>query len=102
MDFKEWIFSSKNHLSRCIRLLTFRGNIQEKEVSIHIFPDKKKNHISMDLANQLIIPKTNVIEQKDFFFLAINMASKIYHWHSKIINSYRISRLQLYMKKRLI
>jgi hypothetical protein len=68
MDFKEGIFSGKNHLSRCIGLLTFRGNIQEKEVSIHIFPDKKKNHISMDLANQLIIPKTNVIETKDFFF----------------------------------
>ena len=68
MDFKEGIFSGKNHLSRCIGLLTFRGNIQEKEVSIHICPDKKKNHISMDLVNQLIIPKTNVIETKDFFF----------------------------------
>jgi hypothetical protein len=77
MDFKEEIFSGKNHLSRCIRLLTFRGNIQEKEVSIRIFPDKKKNHISIDLANQIIIPKTNVIETKVFFF-AINMTSMIY------------------------
>jgi hypothetical protein len=68
MDFKEGIFSGKNHLTRCIELLTFRGNIQEKEVSIHICPDKKKNHISIDLANQLIIPLTNVIETKDFFF----------------------------------
>jgi hypothetical protein len=67
MDFKEGIFFSKNHLSRCIRLLTFRGNIQEKEVSIHICPNKKKNDISMDFTNQLIIPKTNVIETKDFF-----------------------------------
>jgi hypothetical protein len=67
----------KNHLSRCIRLLTFSENIQEKEVSIHICLDKKKNHIHMDLANQLIIPKTNVIETKDFFF-AINMTSMIY------------------------
>ena len=67
MDFKEEIFYGKNHLTRCIGLLTFRGNIQEKEVSIHIGPDKKKNHISMDLENQLIIPKTNVIETRLFF-----------------------------------
>jgi hypothetical protein len=26
-----------------------------------------KNHISIDLANSLIIPKTSVIETKDFF-----------------------------------
>jgi hypothetical protein len=77
MDFKEGIFSGKNHLNRCIKLLTFRRNIQEKEVSIHIFPEKKKNHISMDLANQLIIPKTNVIKTKDSFF-AINMTSRTY------------------------
>ena len=101
MEFKEGIFSGKNHWARCIGLLTFRGNIQEKEVRIHICLDKKKNHISTDLANQLIFPKTNVIETKDFFF-AINMTSKIYCWHSKIINSHRILRLQLYMKKRLI
>jgi hypothetical protein len=67
MDFKEGIFSGKNHLIRCIKLLIFRGNIQEKEISIHICPDKKKNHISIDLANQLIIPKTSVIETKDLF-----------------------------------
>jgi hypothetical protein len=66
MEFKEGIFSSKNHRARCIGLLTFKGNIQEKEVSVHICPDKKKNHISMDLANQLIIPRTSVIETKDF------------------------------------
>jgi hypothetical protein len=47
--------------------LIFRGNIQEKEINIHICPDKKKNHISIDLANQLIIPKTSVIETKDLF-----------------------------------
>jgi hypothetical protein len=75
MDFKEGIFSSKNHLSRCIGLLIFRGNIQEKEISIHICPNKKQNHITMDLANQLIISKTNVIETKNFF-LAINMTSR--------------------------
>jgi hypothetical protein len=68
MGFKEGIFSGKKHLSRCIILLTFRRNIQEKEVSIQIFPHMKKNHISMDLVNQLIIPKTNVIKTKDFFF----------------------------------
>jgi hypothetical protein len=78
MDFKEGIFSHKNHLTRCIRLLTLRGNIQEKKVSTHICPNKKKNHISMDLVNQLIIPKTNVIETKGFF-LAINMTSRTYH-----------------------
>jgi hypothetical protein len=68
MEFKEGIFFGKYHLTKYIGLLTFRGNIQEKEVSIHICLDKKKNHISMDLANQLIIPKTNAIETKVFFF----------------------------------
>ena len=67
MDCKEGIFSGKNNLSRCIGLLKFRGNIQEKEISIHICPDKKKNHISIDLSNQLIISKTSVIETKYLF-----------------------------------
>jgi hypothetical protein len=67
MDFKEGIFSGKNRQDKCIGLLIFRGNIQEKEISIHICPDKKKNHISVDLANQLIIPKTSVIETKGLF-----------------------------------
>jgi hypothetical protein len=46
-----------------IALLKLKGTIQGKEISIAICPNNMKNHINVNLVNQLLIP----IEKKNTF-----------------------------------
>ena len=43
-------------------LLKINGSIQVKNISIDICSSIKKNHINVDLVNQLMVPKPNIIE----------------------------------------
>jgi hypothetical protein len=46
---------------------TLKGSIQGKKVSIVIMLDYNENYINIDLENQLLIPKPDIIKKKDIF-----------------------------------
>ena len=48
-------------------LLKFNEIIQEMDINIIVFQPTKKNHISLDLANQLMVPEPNIIENDTSF-----------------------------------
>ena len=60
-DKKQGIFPQnfKNHAHPILKTY---GIIQEKYVCIAIFPTTKKNCINIDLANQLMLSKSNIID----------------------------------------
>jgi hypothetical protein len=47
-------------------LLEANENIQGKNINIAIFPNARKNHINVDLANQLLFLEPNIIENDMF------------------------------------
>jgi hypothetical protein len=49
-------------------LLNVNGIIQGKNINIAICPTARKNHINVDLANQLMVLETNIIENKTCLF----------------------------------
>jgi hypothetical protein len=51
----------------CYGFSTLKGSMQGREVNIIINLDYNENYINIDLANQLLIPKQNIIEKKDIF-----------------------------------
>jgi hypothetical protein len=51
----------------CYSFSTLKGSMQGREVNIIINLDYNENYINIDLANQLLIPKQNIIENKDTF-----------------------------------
>jgi hypothetical protein len=50
-----------------LRFFTLKGSMQGREVNIIINLDYNEKYINIDLANQLLIPKQNIIEKKDIF-----------------------------------
>jgi hypothetical protein len=60
-------------------LLRIKGTLAGKDVTISIDPTANDNYVSTECANQLLIPKSNIIEEID-------------SWNEK---QYRISNLQL-------
>jgi hypothetical protein len=50
----------------CYGFSTLKGSIQ-REVNIIINLDYNENYINIKLANQLLIPKLNIMEKKDIF-----------------------------------
>ena len=51
----------------CYGFSSLKENIQGREVNIFINLDYNENYINIDLENQLLIPKKNIIEKKDIF-----------------------------------
>jgi hypothetical protein len=51
----------------CCGFSTLKGNIQGREVNIVISLDYNANYMNIDLANQLLIPETNIIRKEDYF-----------------------------------
>jgi hypothetical protein len=51
----------------CYGFSTLKGSIQGREVHIIINLDYNENYINIELANQLLIPKLNIMEKKDIF-----------------------------------
>ena len=51
----------------CYGFFTLKGSMQGREVNIIINLNYNENYISIDLANQLLIPQQNIIEKKDIF-----------------------------------
>ena len=49
-------------------LLNVNGIIQGKNIKIIIFPTARKNHINVDLANQLMVFESNIIENHRYLF----------------------------------
>jgi hypothetical protein len=49
-------------------LLKINGIIQGKNINIVICPTARKNHINVDLANQLMVLEPNIIENKTRLF----------------------------------
>ena len=49
----------------CCGFSTLKGNIQGREVNIVISLDYNTNYMNIDLANQLVIPETNIIKKED-------------------------------------
>jgi hypothetical protein len=62
-------------------LLRIKGTLAGKDVTISIDPSEHDNYVSTECANQLLIPKSNIIEEIDL-------------WNEK---KYSISKLQLNM-----
>ena len=48
-------------------LLKVKGSIAGKDVTIAISPAEEKNYINPKIANQLVIPESNIIEKLEFF-----------------------------------
>jgi hypothetical protein len=51
----------------CYSFSTLKGSIQGREVRIIINLNYNENYINNELANQLLIPKLNIMEKKDIF-----------------------------------
>jgi hypothetical protein len=51
----------------CCGFSTLKGNIQGREVNIVISLDYNANYMNIDLANQLLIPETNIIRKEDYY-----------------------------------
>lgn len=50
-----------------MRVIKFKRTIKEKDIIIDMCLDKKKNHINIDLLNQLSILEVNIFEKKNTF-----------------------------------
>ena len=64
---KEGIFP-QNFKINVDSILKIYGHIQGKTVCIVIFPKINKNHINIDLENQLMLSKSNIMEDNTFYF----------------------------------
>ena len=54
-------------------LFKIKGTLAGKYITISISPTKEKNYINPDLANQLVIPESNVIKKLDAWDKKNNM-----------------------------
>jgi hypothetical protein len=52
---------------RVLRVIYIKGSIQGREVNIAINMTQDENYININLANQLLIPESNIIEKEDIF-----------------------------------
>ena len=48
-------------------LFTIKGTLAEKDITIYIAPAESNNYISIEFANHLVIPKSNIGEEIDFW-----------------------------------
>jgi hypothetical protein len=51
----------------CYRSFTLRGSIQGREVNIAIGMTQDENYININLANELLISESNIMEKEDIF-----------------------------------
>ena len=61
---KEGRFIYEGFENLCVTLLKIKGTIQGKVVNIAIYLGNKMNHINVDVANQIMIPKPSIIKKK--------------------------------------
>jgi hypothetical protein len=52
------------HKKHAYPLLDVNGIIQGKNINVAICPNTRKNHINVDLVNQLMVLKPNIIENE--------------------------------------
>jgi hypothetical protein len=64
---KEGRFSYEGWRTSCFRLFTLKGSIQRKEVNVAIDMTQDENYIKINMANQLLIPQSNIIEKEYIF-----------------------------------
>ena len=60
-------FSYKGCKIPCYGPFTLKGSIQRREVTIVIGMTQDENYINVNLANELLIPKSNIIEKEYIF-----------------------------------
>ena len=60
-------------------LLKLEGTIQGKSIIIAICPTIEKNHISNNLANQLLVSDSNLIEKRYILMVISNMKLQTYN-----------------------